>query len=244
MSSASGVQTARESLSSQAYSSQLGVLETLAHELRQPLSAIESIAYYLDLVLDRGDYRAREHAARLHVLVEQSSWLLSCVLELSNPRPLRPAWINLEEVITQAIVAHVLPGARGPELIFAENLPLVYLDPGRARTFAENMLAMFTRLSSPVHNVRITTVAIANEVHLQFSVDTPGYQNEAALGPGAAIGMQGLRRMVETHGGSLKLTIDAINGIHARVILPAAEFASASFPQQCNQMQAEQTMAR
>ena len=51
-------------------------LETIAHELRQPLSAIESIAYYLSLVLPRVGGPSRELAWRLQQLVEESNWIL------------------------------------------------------------------------------------------------------------------------------------------------------------------------
>ena len=64
MSSATGVQTV--AAAPEAQSSVAAVdFETIAHQLRQPLSAIESIAYYLSLVLPRDGGPAREQAARL-----------------------------------------------------------------------------------------------------------------------------------------------------------------------------------
>ena len=53
------------------------VLATVAHELRQPLSNIESIAYYLSMVLPDGDARAQSELARIRRLVEQSSSILT-----------------------------------------------------------------------------------------------------------------------------------------------------------------------
>src|ERR1700681_2067534 len=74
---------------SRTHSSSLAVvLETVAHELRQPLSAIESIAYYLNLVLPQDGSSGRAQAARLQELVEQSNWILSCALQLADPSPL------------------------------------------------------------------------------------------------------------------------------------------------------------
>ena len=61
MSSATGVQTVAAVPETQSSVSAVA-LETIAHELRQPLSAIESIAYYLSLVLPRESGPAREQA--------------------------------------------------------------------------------------------------------------------------------------------------------------------------------------
>jgi hypothetical protein len=49
----------------------------LAHDLRQPLSAIEAIAYYLEMTLPVEQLDARRHLARLQELVVQSDTILS-----------------------------------------------------------------------------------------------------------------------------------------------------------------------
>lgn len=52
-------------------------ISTLAHDLRQPLSAIEAIAYYLEMTLPAEQLEARQHLLRLQELVEHSSTILS-----------------------------------------------------------------------------------------------------------------------------------------------------------------------
>ena len=58
------------------------VLGTLAHELRQPLSNIEAIAYYLSLILPPGDEKIQVQLAHIRELVEQSNRILSTALGL------------------------------------------------------------------------------------------------------------------------------------------------------------------
>src|SRR5208283_671603 len=142
-----------------AASQPLNFLETLAHELRQPLSAIESTAYYLTMVLPRGEKRAQEHASRLQRLIEQANWILSCAVQLADTSPLAPEPLDLEELITQAVASQFAEGASqfaegpsqfadgddSPRLDLAGDLPLVDLDPGRARSLIENLLAMMKR---------------------------------------------------------------------------------------------------
>ena len=59
------------------------VLGTLAHDLRQPLSNIEAIAYYLSMILPPEDAKIQPQLARIRELVEQSNLILSDALGLA-----------------------------------------------------------------------------------------------------------------------------------------------------------------
>ena len=70
-------------------------LGTLAHELRQPLSNIEAIAYYLSMILPPDDAKIQPQLARIRELVEQSNSILSTALGLApapaaGPQPVAP----------------------------------------------------------------------------------------------------------------------------------------------------------
>src|ERR1700722_13082744 len=109
-------------------------LQTIAHEIRQPLSTIESIAYYLSLVLPE---EHREQVTRLRQLVEQSNCILSNGLALPEPRPSTPQTLDLEELIAQTIAAR--PASLDPPVSgeLEAKLPLVHLDFGLARALIE-----------------------------------------------------------------------------------------------------------
>ena len=53
------------------------LVRELIHDLRQPLSSIEAIAYYLEMTLPADQIQARLYMRRLQQLVDQTS----CVLE-------------------------------------------------------------------------------------------------------------------------------------------------------------------
>src|SRR5260370_6863686 len=53
------------------------VVRHLAHELRQPLSTIESTAYYLGIILPPGEVRARKQVDKLPCLVPPTNHLIS-----------------------------------------------------------------------------------------------------------------------------------------------------------------------
>jgi signal transduction histidine kinase len=49
----------------------------LVHDLRQPLSSIEAIAYYLELRLSPEQAEVREYVLKLQVLVEEANRMLT-----------------------------------------------------------------------------------------------------------------------------------------------------------------------
>lgn len=57
-------------------------LANLAHDLRQPLGAIEAIAYFLDLRLRPDQIDARRYVAQLHRLVAEANGCLDNALGL------------------------------------------------------------------------------------------------------------------------------------------------------------------
>jgi signal transduction histidine kinase len=197
------------------------VLQAIAHELRQPLSAIESTAYYLGLVLPRGNDRARDHVARLRQLVEQSNWILSCGLQLTDDTPLAPERVDLEEFITESVAVAITPGAPLPALALAGNLPPVRLDPARGRALVSNVLTLFQQISEGDHCIDVKTERDGDGVAMCIAVNVQGRTSEAALGPGSTLCLSSVRRTVDAHGGTLTIEVDPQDGVHLRVVFAA-----------------------
>jgi nitrogen-specific signal transduction histidine kinase len=58
----------------------------LVHELRQPLSSIEAIAYYLEMTLPAEQFQARQYMRRIQMLVDEASLTLnSAVSPMRKP---------------------------------------------------------------------------------------------------------------------------------------------------------------
>jgi signal transduction histidine kinase len=51
-------------------------LRNLVHDLRQPLSSIEAIAYYLEMTLPAGQLEARQYMSQLQRLVADTNAIL------------------------------------------------------------------------------------------------------------------------------------------------------------------------
>src|SRR5271154_4945604 len=205
MSSATGLQTAVGSVP---------VLRVIAHELRQPLSTIEAIAYYLSLVLPReGDGKIHEQLDRLQQLVEQSNWILSNSLLLSEPLASSPEQVDLGELIMQTLASRPLSIDPPLGVDVDSDLPLIRADPGLARALIENVFTLFRQHSSAAYPVTLRTSVYGGGVLLEMSTGMPGIQSEAVLGPGASLSLESARRIIAVHGGSLQFEADPATGI-------------------------------
>lgn len=228
MSSAAGISNAAPSAVSEEVSRD--VLHDIAHELRQPLSTIESIAYYLTLKLPRGDDKVHGQLRQLQQLVEQSDWILSNGLYLTNPLAISPEVLDFEELLTEVISLRGWPPDCSPRLELTGNLPLVRADPGLGRALVANLLMLFRQLATASHPAILRTAASLDQaqfsqtmsggIALEMETAAPGYGSEASLGPGASLSLECARKIVAAHGGSFECTVDPVAGIRVRVMLP------------------------
>jgi signal transduction histidine kinase len=65
-------------------------IRDLVHELRQPLSSIEAIAYFLEMTLPADQIQARQYMHRLQQLVDQAASILDRTGSLVRKQPVSP----------------------------------------------------------------------------------------------------------------------------------------------------------
>jgi nitrogen-specific signal transduction histidine kinase len=209
MSSVAGLQPAGNILSAE-------VFGQVAHELRQPLSNIESIAYYLTLILPRQDTKIQDQLARIRQLVEQSNWILASGLRLAAATPPVPEALDLEELITQAVASQAAPYV-SLRLELAGNLPLVRLDPRQGREMMDTLLLLVRPLASQTSPAVFRTSAC--ETGMLFEV--LAFSSTILLGAGSELSIESVRQIVRAHAGTLECKLDhPTPGIHIRVMLP------------------------
>jgi signal transduction histidine kinase len=65
-------------------------IRNLVHDLRQPLSTIEAIAYYLEMTLPADQLEARRYLSRLQQVVQESNVLMLKSIRESRARDATP----------------------------------------------------------------------------------------------------------------------------------------------------------
>ena len=63
------------------------VLGAVAHDLRQPLSNIETIAYYLTLVLPKDDPKIQQQLERIRELVQETDQIIATCILMRDAEP-------------------------------------------------------------------------------------------------------------------------------------------------------------
>jgi len=208
-SSGAGLQSSGSAASSEIFS-------LVAHELRQPLSNIESIAYYLSLVLARNDEKIQEQLTRIRQLVEQSNWILSSGLRLTGSASPGPESLDLEELVTHAV------SSAGPQpnlrLELAGNLPLVQLDPRQGRELVDTLMMLIRPVMTKATPAILRTSAGQAGAVLEVLVSPAGI--ESSLGAGSELCVESARKIAQAHGGTLECQLDPAIGIRISVMLP------------------------
>lgn len=123
------------------------LLRHMAHEMRQPLSTIESTAFYLGIILSEADEKARRHVEKLQGLVQQVNAILSDTLRLTEGGQPRIETVDFHEVVSGCLAEQ---GGGMPVEITGEQEPggilsnagerLVRLDPSFGRRMVASVL--------------------------------------------------------------------------------------------------------
>ncbi len=205
-----------------------GIVKQIAHELRQPLSTIESIAYYLDLILPRDDVRARKQLGRLQGLVEQSNWIVSNAVHYMQASTPVPQYLDLAELLTSAASESALEPT--PLMEFGEPAALVRLDPGQALHLFRNLLTFFRNIGLPGEEVRVTAWKVAEAISIRFHSTVPGYELcdveslfvpfSPSLPAGSGLSLASVRRIVEAHDGQIDIDADNETGVSITITFP------------------------
>lgn len=191
----------------------------IAHELRQPLSAIESIAYYVNLILPHEDRKAREQVAKLQRLVEQTNWILSNGLQFVQPVTPSADRLDMEEILSDATAGW---GPEEPPLRreLAGDLPLVRMNPADAGRLFENLFTLFRQLVSGSDGITVRTSTLEGEVRVEIESATGGYRVES-LPAGSGLSLRTARKIVHANGGRLDFDADPSRGVRVSVGWPA-----------------------
>jgi hypothetical protein len=189
----------------------------LAHELRQPLSCMEAVTFYLDLVVPPDDLRIRQQLEKLRRLIEQMNSSVDDVVHLSGATQPRPEVIDLHSVIEEVMADSPRVCPKSCELHFCDSPALVHMDPGQLRHLVGSLLAFFQCLGDAPAGTRACTYANSTEITLRIVRPVGGAVRMPPLTLASA------RRIVESAGGVFRFDCRAGRESVLTVRLPKAE---------------------
>jgi hypothetical protein len=207
------------------------LLHNLAHELRQPLSTIESIAYYLELALPHSDPRVLEQLTRLRHLVEQSGWILNDTLSLAKTTILHPEAVDLDELLSEFVLEQVQHDAHRPHFDLELDGAPVWMDYQQGRELVHGICRFFRTIAKPGAEISIATGVLASgRILLRAMVEGQG-GDDSSLPPGSQLTLEWLERIAAQNAATLQVRLSDASRFELSVEVPAAPRENPDLPE-------------
>ncbi len=210
----------------------------LAHEIRNPLGVIKGSAEILTQKLESADPLAKELAGYIYTEVNRVSALVSRFLDFARPSQLDLEASDLTSVVERCLKTVAEQGACARVKIqryFAPGLPKVLLDLDLCDQVFTNLLMNACEAMGEQGGelkVRIQRAGDAEGVVVEIEDTGPGVPlelKEQIFNPfvttkktGVGLGLAVVSKIVDAHGGSVKLISEPHRGACFRVTFPVA----------------------
>jgi len=207
------------------------LLHNLAHELRQPLSTIESIAYYLELALPHGDPRVLEQLTRLRHLVEQSGWILNDTLSLAKPTFVHPEAVDLDEILSEFVFEQVQHDSHWPHFDLELSGAPVWMDFQQAREMIHGICRFFRTMAKSGTEIRVDTRVLSGGGIL-LRVRAEGQSgDDSSLPPGSNLTMEWMERIAAQNSATMVIQLLDPARLELTVEVPPAPLEHSGFPE-------------
>lgn len=213
----------------------------LAHEIRNPLGVIKGSAEILNQKLAASDPMAQELSGYIYTEVNRVSALVSRFLDFARPSQLNIQPEDLTEVLESCIKTATEQGATAHVRItrdYADSLPRAMVDRELCEQVFTNLLmnaceAMGEQGGELKVRVRPAQAQVAVEIE-DSGPGIPEAMREQIFNPffttkktGVGLGLAIVSKIVDAHGGTLKLVSAPGRGACFRVTLPRAQVKGA-----------------
>lgn len=191
------------------------VVRHLCHEVRQPLSTIESAAFYLQMKL-AGDARAGRELGRIQHMAHQIDWILSDATHFLQASPPQAEWVDLLECISSVLSVDLQFCTAPVEWAEADVPPLALVDPGQAQHLVRAVLNVFRQICEPAQQLRIALDRDGDAVVMSCSCPADRRLCELAeellapftphLPAGSGLALASVARIAQVNNGSARIS--------------------------------------
>lgn len=197
------------------------VIRRLTHELRQPLSALESIAFYLQMTVGGGGSDVSAQVERLQQMVDNANWVLSDVLHLLQMAPATPVAVGLEELLEEVLAEAWASEGLTVETDIAGELPAMLVDLEQARHLFRSVLHFMRRSVDEPRTVLVEARPVESSVHIAYRAHAPQVVPGSLFHPLEGNQLLTCRRIAENNHGHFSAEKDELGWLSLRLDLPA-----------------------
>ncbi len=200
-------------------------LSIIKHDLRSP---IINIIQFADLLEKHHAHKLDEDGQdiikRIYNIGQKTNRLLNDLFKLIeiSKSPNCYQYVDSRQLIDRAIERNELEiKEKKADILIDENMPVVYCDPAKIREVFFNLISNSVKFSSPNQPVKIRIGCAEHEEYYEFYVKDNGIGiapnhhekifklfsrlNPRSSQPGSGAGLHMAKRIVEDHGGNIRL---------------------------------------
>ena len=186
------------------------IIRNLAHELRQPLSTLESIAFYLDRMSSHEVPKMRKQLRRLRQLVQQSDWALSNAILTAGVARLTLNTINLADLVADCAASWAAEHSLRVGLVRPDQFRVQLLDEEQIRVLTRNILS-FIRNGS-----HASIVVSATETAAELMIES----DEMRIPDPDSLALAAIQKVVKLHRGCGRIEEGPGSARRVRVSFP------------------------
>ncbi len=212
----------------------------LAHEIRNPLGVIKGSAETLERQVSSGDALARELAGYISAEVNKLNTLVTRFLDFARPHELEKYPVDLTGIVEQSLKS---AAERWPEAkievrrAYARGLPAVSVDADLSEQVFTNLINNAYEAMAPNGGGQLRVSAARSSldgregVEVSFEDSGPGIPaelHEQIFNPffttkksGFGLGLSIVSKIVDDHGGRIRVESEPGKGTRFRVFFPA-----------------------
>ncbi len=220
------------------------VARRLAHEIKNPLTPIQLSAERLKLKLachlDEPDAGFLDRATRTIVQqVEAMKTMVNAFAEYAKPSMLQAQRVDLCALIEEVVALYPPQTGLVFELRLGDNVPEIIADPVRMRQVLHNLIKNAQEATAQAESRRVTIVVTATgdavgtaHAEILFRDNGPGIPSEQAdrifepyvttKAKGTGLGLAIVKKIIEEHGGTIRLETSDREGATFLIRLPLA----------------------
>jgi len=204
---------------------------SISHELRNPLSVIDSSVYYLKRKLKDADGKVQEHLDRIKSSVDSSTAIIESLLNLTRMKEPRLAKLDIRTIISGAINTSKVPRAVNVVGNFPVQELLIDADGEQLRMAFKNVVKNAVEAMNGKGELTVTALLTPEgQAEVSFADTGPGIAPEnlekvfqplfSTRAKGIGFGLSIARMIIDKHGGTIAAKSEPREGAVFIIRLP------------------------
>ncbi len=204
---------------------------SISHELRNPLSVIDSSAYYLTIRLKDADEKVQEHLDRIQSSVHSATAIIESLLNMTRMKEPQLVRLDLIAIISRIIAISKIPATLNIIRNFPEQEVLVAADREQLRMAFQNIIKNAVEAMDGKGTLAVTVNTSADgQAEVSFADTGPGIAPEnldrifqplfSTKAKGIGFGLSIAKMVIDKHGGTIAAKSEPGKGAIIIIQLP------------------------